>query len=202
MNAPASRSLPNERSDDGVRESAERDWLVRLRQGDERAFESMFRTHAAALCAFAFSYVRSRETAEEIVQDLFCWIWEQRFTVEMPHGMRPWLFSAVRNRALNALRDSRMEFSMHERLARDAQAQPGPARPDAELSARDLAAAVARVVAAMPARCREVYTLVRQQHLSLADTARVLGISPKTVEIHMTRALAILRAQLGAWTEP
>jgi RNA polymerase sigma-70 factor (ECF subfamily) len=197
MNAPAARDEPDDLAQDG----AAQEYLARLRTGDPRAFEAIFRAHAAALCAFAFSYVRLRETAEEIVQDLFYWIWEQRFTVEMPHGVRPWLFMAVRNRSLNVLRDRRLEFAAHERLARDARSCSRPAQPDAELSGRDLAAAVARVVAMMPARCREVYTLVREQQLSHAETSRVLGISPKTVEIHMTRALAILRAELGAWIE-
>ncbi|MFI5233636.1 MAG: RNA polymerase sigma-70 factor [Gemmatimonadales bacterium] len=199
MNAPAARDGP----DDLSRERSAQECLVRVRTGDEAAFEQLFRGHAAALCAFAFSYVRSRETAEEIVQDLFCWIWEQRFTVEMPHGVRAWLFSAVRNRSLNAVRNSRVEFSIHERLSRDARGRPATAAlPDAELSGRELAAAIGRVVAAMPARCREVFTLVREQHFSHAETSRVLGISPKTVEIHMTRALAILRAELGAWMVP
>ena len=198
MNAPRAHRA----SDDHSRERTSQEALARLRTGDERAFELLFREHAAALCTFVVSYVRSRETAEEIVQDLFCWIWEQRFTIEMPHGVRPWLFFAVRNRSLNAARNSRAELSIHERLSRDAHARPPVAPPDAELLGRDLAAAVARVVGAMPTRCREVYTLVREQHLSHAETSRVLGISTKTVEIHMTRALAILRAELGAWVEP
>jgi RNA polymerase sigma-70 factor (ECF subfamily) len=200
MNVPAARDDPDD-PDDLSRDRAAQECLARLRTGDQRAFETIFRAHAAALCSFAFSYVRSREAAEEIVQDLFCWIWEQRFTLEMPHGVRPWLFLAVRNRSLNALRNNRVERAVHDRLSREARVQPGPPRPDAELSARDLAATVARVVAAMPTRCREVYTLVREQQLSHAETSRVLGVSPKTVEIHMTRALAILRAELGDWTE-
>jgi RNA polymerase sigma-70 factor (ECF subfamily) len=198
MNAP----LAHRQSDDHSRERTSQEWLARLRTGDERAFELLFREHVAALCTFAFSYVRSRETAEEIVQDLFCWIWEQRFAIEMPHGVRPWLFFAVRNRSLNAVRNSRAELSIHERLSRDARARPPAAPPDAELLGRDLSAAVARALLAMPTRCREVYTLVREQHLSHAETSRVLGISTKTVEVHMTRALAILRADLGGWIEP
>ncbi|MFI5233793.1 MAG: RNA polymerase sigma-70 factor [Gemmatimonadales bacterium] len=199
MTVPASRDGP----DDLARERTAQECLARLRTGDARAFEQLFRGYAAALCAFAFSYVRSREAAEEIVQDLFCWIWEQRFTIEMPHGVRAWLFSAVRNRSLNAVRNSRIELSIHERLSRDARARPAAAAlPDAELSGRDLAAAITRVVAAMPTRCREVFTLVREQHLTHAETAAILDISPKTVEIHMTRALAILRAELGAWIVP
>lgn len=198
MNVPTPRLQPEDRE----REGAERKLLAELRTGDAGAFEAIFRGYAAALCDFAYSYVRTRETAEEIVQDLFCWIWEQRFTVEMPHGIRPWLFSAIRNRSLNALRNHRVELSIHEHLARDARVAPAAPLPDGELSALDLAEAAARVVAAMPPRCREAFTLIRQQQLSYADAGQVMGISPKTVEIHMTRATAILRAELAPWMSP
>jgi RNA polymerase sigma-70 factor (ECF subfamily) len=197
MAVPRKFGSPNLAHDDPGRE-----WVARLRTGDERAFEELFRAWAAPLCDFALSYVRDRETAEDIVQELFCWIWEQRFTIEMPHGVRPWLFTAVRNRSLNALRNRHVEFSIHERVSRDARSNPRANLPDAELAARDLSEAAARVVAEMPPRCREAYTLIREQQLSYAEAARVLGISPKTVEIHMTRATAILRAALAAWFQP
>jgi RNA polymerase sigma-70 factor (ECF subfamily) len=100
-------ALPLEdRSLNLARERVAREWLERLRTGDAQAFEGLFREFAAPLCDFAFSYVRSREIAEEVVQDLFCWIWERRFTIEMPHGVRAWLFTSIRNRSLNALRGS------------------------------------------------------------------------------------------------
>jgi RNA polymerase sigma-70 factor (ECF subfamily) len=196
-------SVPRNEPDD--RDRAEREWLAGVRTGDARAFEGMFRAFVSPLCSFAYSYVRSAETAEEIVQDLFTWIWEQRFSLEMPRGMRPYLFSAVRNRALNALRNQRSDLSVHARLSRDAAlGGSGESRDpaDAALMEGDLAAALAKAVAAMPPRCREVYTLIRDQHMSYAEAGDVLGISPKTVEIHMTRALRILRTQLGPWTEP
>jgi RNA polymerase sigma-19 factor, ECF subfamily len=185
-----------------AQELAGREWLERLRTGDEGAFEAMFRAYAASLCDFAFSYVRTRETAEEIVQDLFCWIWEQRFTLEMPHGVRAWLFTAVRNRSLNALRNRKTELLMYDRVQRDARVSTPAVAADAELSARDLSNAAARVVAAMPERSREAFTLIRQQHLSYAEAGQVMGVSPKTVEIHMTRAMATLRAGLAAWISP
>src|ERR1017187_6979140 len=82
-------ALPRERGSLNLaREGTEREWLARLRTGDERAFEQLFHAYAAPLCDFAFSYVRVREAAEEIVQDRFCWIWEQRFRLEMSHGIR------------------------------------------------------------------------------------------------------------------
>lgn len=184
------------------RDRSESELLERLRTGDGRAFEELFRAFAEPLCDFAYSYVRGREAAEEIVQELFCRLWEQRFTVEMAHGIRPYLWTAARNGALNVLRDERLEFSARERLTREHAARQGNASPLDESSARDLSDAIARVIREMPTRCREVYTMVREQHLSHADVARVLGISQKTVEIHMTRAIGILRARLSPWIRP
>ncbi len=199
MNAP----LTNSQQDD--RDRAERDWLAQLRTGDERAFEQVFRRFVSPLCSFAYTYVHSRDESEEIVQNLFCWIWEQRFTLEMPRGMRPYLFSAVRNRSLNALRNSRVELALHDRLSRESDRNAlakTPKGTDANLLANDLSAKLAVVVAAMPTRCREVFTLLRDQQLSHAEVSEILGISTKTVEIHMTRALRTLRIELGPWIEP
>jgi RNA polymerase sigma-70 factor (ECF subfamily) len=65
--------------------------------------------------------------------------------------------------------------------------------------ASDLESAIHTTVEGMPPRCREVFLLLRTQALTYAEVAVILGISPKTVEIHMSRALAILRARLGPW---
>jgi RNA polymerase sigma-70 factor (ECF subfamily) len=190
-------SAPLPRSDGRDEERERQALLAQLRTGDEGAFEQLFRMYAAALCDFAFSYVRSKEIAEEVVQDLFCWIWEQRFTVEMPHGVRAWLFTAVRNRALNALRNIRSEIALDERLAREMPARGAVVQPDAVLAARELSAAVAEIVAVMSPRCREAFVLIREQGMSYAEAAHVMGISAKTVEIHMTRAMTTLRMGLA-----
>ncbi len=158
------------------------------------------------MCIFTqIHYVDSRGDAQEIVQDVFHSLWQHRFTVEMPRGMAPYLYAAVRNRALNVLRGRRNEHSIHERLVHDVAVNAGlDAAPQAEgeMNAKELAGAVDRVVAGMPTRCREVFSLLRYQHLSYADAATVLAISPKTVEVHMARALAILRDRLAPWLEP
>jgi RNA polymerase sigma-70 factor (ECF subfamily) len=185
------------------RERIEHEWLEQLLAGDERGLEMIFRTYVTSLCAFANSYLESRDEAEEIVQDLFFRLWEHRLTIEMPRGLRPYLYSAVRNRALNVLRSRRIEHSLHERLLRDEAVRVGTEDspvPEGTLAAKDLAEALDRAVAEMPPRCREVFALLRYRHLSYAETAAVLAISPKTVEIHMSRALAFLRQRLAPWT--
>lgn len=185
-----------------ARDSAEHEWLDQLRVGDPLAFERIFRAFYEPLCTFASSYVSCHETSEEIVQDLFCWIWDRRFTLEMPHGMRLWMFTAVRNRSLNVLRDRRLQLATYERISLDARSRPTAESPDSVLSASELSDAVARTVALMPPRCREAFTLIRLQHMSYAEAAQVMGIASKTVEVHMTRAIANLRAALAPWATP
>ena len=195
---------PRPVADANDRERTERGWITSMRAGDERAFESMYRAYVAGMCALANSYVDSREDAEEIVQDVFRSIWEQRFSVGMERGMGPYLYAAVRNRALNVLRDRRAELSRHDRVMRNDSIEAvdaGSASAENILAAKDFTEALDRTVAAMPPRCREVFSLLRYKHLSYAEVAVVLAISRKTVEIHMGRALAILRERLAPWIE-
>lgn len=168
--------------------------VASLRSGDAVAFEAVFRAYATPLCDLTNSYVHAPDVAEEIVQDFFTWLWTHRHEFSPQYGLRAYLFGAVRNRALNVLRGEasarRTDASMVARSARST---------DAELLVSDLARQILATVEGMPPRCREVFTLIRGQSLSYADVASILGITPKTVEIHMSRALAILRAHLGPW---
>lgn len=171
--------------------------IALLRSGDADAFERVYRAYVVALCRLADSYVRSRDAAEDIVQDLFTWLWANRHKFHPEHGLRAYLFSAVRNRALNALRDE--ATASRVALVQSSSATSVSAAADAELMASDLETAIQAAVEGMPPRCRQVFVLLRTQALTYAEVAIILGISPKTVEVHMSRALAILRARLGPW---
>lgn len=171
--------------------------IALLRSGDADAFERVYRSYVVALCRLANSYLRSHDAAEDIVQDLFTWLWANRHGFHPEHGVRAYLFGAVRNRALNALRD---EATASRVAATQLSAGTGrSAAADAGLMATDLESAIQAAVEGMPPRCREVFVLLRSQALTYAEVAAILGISPKTVEVHMGRALAILRARLGPW---
>ena len=74
--------------------------------------------------------------------------------------------------------------------------------PDARAMATDLEDALARELAELPPRCREVFALLRYEGMSQAEAAATLGISRKTVEIHLGRAMKLLRAGLAAWLDP
>ena len=168
--------------------------VASLRSGDAIAFEALFRAYAAPLCDLANSYLHAPDVAEEIVQDLFTWIWTHRHEFSPQHGLRAYLFGAVRNRALNVLRGD-----VSARRADAGLVAPSGRSTDAQLLVSDLERQILATVDEMPPRCREVFTLLRAEELSYAEVASILGIAPKTVEIHMSRALAILRARLGPW---
>jgi RNA polymerase sigma-70 factor (ECF subfamily) len=180
--------------------AAERECVARIRLADEGAFKSLFDAYYAMLCDFAQSYVRAPDVAEELVQTVFLRIWEHRATWEPTTGVRAYLFAACRNQALGALKHERVVAQVARRATREeialgiAAARMGP---DEELQASELAAVLREVVDRLPERRRIVVILRWQQQMSYAEIAGVLGISVKTVEVQMGRALAFLRQQLG-----
>jgi RNA polymerase sigma-70 factor, ECF subfamily len=168
--------------------------LERIRAGDAVAFEELFRRYAEPLYDCAHGYVGSRDAAQEIVQQVFVNVWERRCEWDVSHTVATYLFRAVRNGSLNALRDRRRGLAFRARLS-DTVTRTAPDIAQ-EIEAAELAVAVARVVARLPARCREVFRLNRYHHLTYAEVAEVLGLSVKTVEVHMARALRELRTRL------
>lgn len=195
---------PRPSPDPVARDRLELAWLEQIRAGDEPAFEALFRAYVEPLCAFAYSYVQSQHAAQEIVQELFGRIWDRRQSLTVPRSVHAYLYGATRNRAINHLRNRRVENRFLAARKLDA-SQPNTVRrsapPEEELEVKALAEAVVRVVSEMPGRCREVFTLTREHGLSYAEVAEVLHIAPKTVEIHMGRALAILRRELRPWLD-
>jgi RNA polymerase sigma-70 factor (ECF subfamily) len=169
--------------------------LAALRTGDRGAFETLFLRYHAPLCAFAYHYVEIEAVAEELVQDTFLFVWNQRSTWDVPYdAFRRYIFASVRNAALSHLRHRRIE----DKTAGDVIAlTTAPPLPDRETQNAELAAAIRVAVQRLPERCRDVFALHREQGMSYNEIADVLGIAPKTVEIHMGRAFKLLRKSLA-----
>ena len=167
------------------------EWVERIRAGDEAAFEALFRAFAPGLCALVTRYVGSRAVAEEIIQDLFFEVWMHRSALAIDRSIGAYLFTAARNRALNhAKRERRVvDLNQIDRADQSDSAAPGEAEL---LDALELQDAIAQ----LPARCRLIFTLNRHQDLSYTEIAASLGLSVKTVETQMGRALRALRDRL------
>jgi RNA polymerase sigma-70 factor (ECF subfamily) len=177
------------------------DLAARIAHGDTSAFELLYRSMAPRLCAYVTRYVGDADRAADLVQQLFLDLWTSRRRWDVRSGLRAYLFSAARNRALNARRHARVEHDWSER----AEASPGlePVSPREREDAlqgllrREAEGAVQRAVAALPERCRLVMYLRWYEGLSYAEVAEVMGISTKGVENQLARGLAAVRRKVG-----
>ena len=140
--------------------------------------------------------VRSRAVAEEIVQDVMLELWRRRETLADESSPQAYLFQSTRNRSLNHIRHERVE-KMGEPYAVREQAADAPAT--SYVIEEEIQTALKRAVATLPARCREVFELSRVHNLKYAEIAETLGISVKTVEAQMGKALRVLREELRPW---
>lgn len=161
--------------------------------------EVAFRAYREPLLTVATRYVRSAEVAEDIVEDVFCWL--------VQHG-RPDVYGSAESYLRSAVRNQSLKYLEHQRVVRRAGAvaaacgrTPGmgersPAA-DQGVRARELAEAAERVMAGLPQRCRRAYRLHRDDNLSYHEIASVMGISVRTVENHIAHALKLLREGLA-----
>jgi len=177
-------------------------WIAAVRQGDEAAFERLFLAYYDRLQAYAERYVRQPEVAEELVGNVFLRIWEQRERWEIRQSLKSYLYAAVRNHALMWLDHEEVVKRTRETGQREGRSpgmgQSAPAADEA-LQGSELASALAIAISRLPARPRDAYVLHRQHGLSYAEIAVELGISQKTVEIHLGRALRSLREELAVF---
>jgi RNA polymerase sigma-70 factor (ECF subfamily) len=168
---------------------------------DSPTFRQLFEAHADALRRYARRIVRSRETAEDLVQEVFFRLWRGWGTVETGAGIRAYLYVATRSRALNHLKHERTEARARALALPHGMTGDEPALPpdaDRRVEADEISRAIEQVLATMPPRQREVAALRLRHQLSTAAIAQRLGISPRTVEVHIARATKALRAQLPA----
>lgn len=178
---------------------------------DEAAFTALYAEHYERLCRFARRYLRSAQSAEELVHDVFLRLWVQRThsgAAELPLPARAYLYAAVRNAAVDVLRRARSEQRALERAGQSTDADWDGAKhhdgtrvlaawgSDTEVDVLDLVASIQRAIDELPARPREVLLLKWRDGLSNGEVAMRLGLALKTVEMHVTRAFASLREAL------
>ena len=176
----------------------ERTWVARIRAGDADALDHMFRSYYVELCSFALRYVRSRAEAEDLVHDVFAGIWAERSRWQVRDSLKAYLYAAVRNRAISALRRQIVERRWEDQANAAYRIAPVHATNPAQLQLEreDLERMVGQVLTGLPDRCRLAVTLRWQRKLSYAEVAEAMGISINTVEVYLTRACRALRERL------
>ena len=156
-----------------------------------RQFQQVFTQHYNGLCNYAHSFLRDADASEDIVQEVFTRIWEKRQDLIGREAIRYYLFTAVRNNCLTHLQ--RNKKSGMVALA-DQDGSEMPAALAAGAPATDFRQLLQQGLAALPPKCREAFLLSRIGLLTYQEIAAQLGISVKTVENQIGKALRLLRA--------
>lgn len=169
--------------------------VERIRKGDKKAFEALFFEYHEQLSRFANSITKSREFARDAVQDVFLKIWRNRKQLDIKVSTKVYLYQAVRNQSLNLLNKQKNQQRLRESFLSEIKSIRLPEYPETNLSPEDqeLIKRIWEVVAEMPERRRLVFELHRKHGFSYKEIAKILGITRKTVENHMSQALQHIR---------
>jgi RNA polymerase sigma-70 factor (family 1) len=156
--------------------------------------ELLFRRYHKVLCSHAVRIVYSKEIAEDLVSDVFFKFWKTKAYQSVTTSYRFYLFRCIRNEAYNYLR---LEFKKLDGIeTAEAQESSRSQRPDHITQFEEVLTRVEVLVESLPPQCRKVFLLNRFEGYKYKDIADELGISVKTVEVHMSKALTTVREGL------
>ena len=153
-------------------------------------FEKLFKELFKPLCAFSIKYVGDLDEAKGLVHEVFVSLWEKIGRLPDDANYKSYLYTAVRNRSLNVIRDKKKNVTL-EHVAEHELAESNDA-----LVAKELEAEIEIAIQSLPEKCREVFELSRVEGLKYTQIAEKMGISIKTVEAQMSKALNVLREHL------
>ena len=162
--------------------------LRKIQDGDQNGFKEFYQLQFFKLYQFAYSFVHSKEPAEEIVNDVFLAIWQKRAELSSIDNIQVYLYVSVKNACLNFLRRNNLPVPLsvddlcvdHFQLVAD---------PESLLIQRELQRQVREAIEQLPPRCRLVFKLVKQDGLSYKQVASILDLSVKTIDSQLCLAL-------------
>ena len=169
-------------------------WVAALKSGNALAFDELFRLYGKRLYHFSLGYVKSKTDAEEVVQDVFMKIWNNRSSLNPDLSFSAYLFKiAYRNIAERFRKITQEKKYLHDIAS---EILIFTEEMDERANYQSLLELVEKLIQKLPERQKEVIVLRRIEGLSVADIAARLDISPKTVEHHITEALKNIKAGL------
>lgn len=166
-----------------------------LKEGRTDAFEELYNRYWNKLYAAAYKRIRSREISEEVVQDFFTSLWLNRNTTEIKTSFAAYVYTAVRYLVLAYIQKEIVRNTYRLGLLTD---KPDNSTEETVIT-NDLLLNINKEVELLPVKCKSVFELSRKEHKTNKEIASELGISEKTVENHLTKALRRLRVGLNSF---
>lgn len=169
--------------------------------GDEETYIFLFREYYVSLCSYSRRYVGRKDIAEEIVSDTFLKIWENRAALQINTSVKAYLFQAVCNNSLNYLRKLKKEEILDEYFLETSSENIGFASISEEIDEQSLTMEsinekIEEAVSLLPEQQQKVFRLKRFEGKKNKEVAEIMGLSVKTIEMHLSKATLNLRKNL------
>ncbi|MEN8200950.1 MAG: RNA polymerase sigma-70 factor [Bacteroidota bacterium] len=170
--------------------------IRQFKADDRKAFNAIYRAFRRRIFRFAYSYVKIQADAEEIVQDVFLKIWENREKIDESLSFESFLFTITYNTSISQLRKKVSENQYVEYL-KSIQRISTEVSTSPEIEFTELKDNAEQIIEQLPPRQKQIFKLNREEGLTYREIASMLNISQNTVESHMERALKTIRKKLG-----
>ncbi|HWZ04437.1 MAG TPA: RNA polymerase sigma-70 factor [Mucilaginibacter sp.] len=177
-------------------ELSERHLIDLVTEGSEMAFERFFKTYFKSLHAYAFVTLQDELMAEEIVQQVFYKIWEKKEQFKVHTSVKAFLYKAVHNECLNYLKHQKHKVSHQNYVLYANRNQVSNENAAMRVEVSELEARLRKAMNELPEQCRTIFYMSRFDELKYREIASQLGLSVKTVEAQMGKALKVLRKKL------
>jgi len=174
--------------------TGENDIIRRIREGDKGQFEFLFRSSYSALVKYAKRLIKDNDNAEEIVQDLFFRLWQNKEKIKIESSLNGYLFRSVHNKCLHFIQHQKVVTKYSEEVLR--KTDDYPENPSEILQHKELQERIAGILERLPERCGKIFCMNRFDGFKYAEIAEKLEISVKTVEADMSKALKEFRKEL------
>jgi RNA polymerase sigma-70 factor, ECF subfamily len=169
--------------------------IRRIREGDKQEFEKLFRSSYVSLVRYAKRILKDHDTAEEIVQDLFFRLWQDRSNLTIESSLNGYLFRSVHNKSLHFIEHQKVVNRHAGEIAASAEETAEPVTEAIYYS--ELQSKVAKVLERLPEKCSVIFRMSRFEGLKYNEIAEKLSVSLKTVEANMGKALKEFRKALA-----
>ncbi len=169
--------------------------LVRLKSGDETAFEYLYWNYNSYVYNFIHSLIYDSSLTEDLTQNVFLKIWEKRESIDPEQGLSNYLFTIARHYAYKET-EKRMKLVFSPTVSNDTLDTPDT-RTEEKIDTASLQEYIDTLIEELPASRKEIFKLSRQQHLTNKEIALRLSISEKTVENQITNTLRFLKEKLS-----
>ncbi len=170
--------------------------LQLVAEGDQNAFRQVYLHYYKRLFQFALSIVKTKESAEEVVEDVFVRIWQQRSDMVKVRNLRVYLYTAAKNTALNYL-SQKAKLSIVQPFDHiDIEMGASDISPEQILITAEMYRKIQAAVEDLPPRCKMIFKLVREDGLRYKEIAEILNISVNTIDAQMAIAVKRISAAL------